>query len=66
MITTNNKNKKALLGRFMILPLLVIFICLFSFKMQNKLSLATPANIRVVIDAGHGGSFQRHDFQWCF
>ena len=57
MITKSNKNKKALIGRFMILPLLAFFICLFSFKLQNNLSILSPATIRVVIDPGHGGVF---------
>jgi beta-lactamase regulating signal transducer with metallopeptidase domain len=35
MITKNNKNKKTLLGRFMIFPILLIFICLFTFKLQT-------------------------------
>ncbi len=67
MITKTNKNKKALLGRFMILPLLLIFICLFSFKLQNTRSLLSPttlspATLRVVIDPGHGGVFNGTTF----
>ncbi len=57
MITNPNKNKKALLGRFMILPLVAVLICLFSFKMQNHFNLLNSKSIRVVIDAGHGGSY---------
>jgi len=57
MITRNNKNKRALLGRFMILPLLAILIGLFSFRIQNHFHLSRSKSIRVVIDAGHGGSF---------
>jgi N-acetylmuramoyl-L-alanine amidase len=67
MITKTNKNKKALLGRFMILPLLLIFICLFSFKLQNNRSALSPATLspailRVVIDPGHGGVFNGTTF----
>jgi N-acetylmuramoyl-L-alanine amidase len=62
MITKTNKNKRALLGRFMILPVLAIFICLFSFKLQNNRSLLAPATIRVVIDPGHGGIFNGTTF----
>jgi TonB family protein len=62
MITKNNKNKKSLLGRILILPLLLIFIALFSFKPNSNtlkpgsiLSVISPASIRVIIDPGHGG-----------
>ena len=57
MITRTHKYKKALLGRFMILPLIAMLICLFSFKLQNHFSLLPIKTIRVVIDAGHGGVF---------
>jgi N-acetylmuramoyl-L-alanine amidase len=57
MITKTNKNKKALLGRFMILPLIAILIGLFSFKITTRLSFAAAKAIRVVIDPGHGGLF---------
>ena len=57
MITNPNKNNKNLLGRVMFLPLAAILICLFSFKIQNHFSLLKSKSIRVVIDAGHGGSF---------
>jgi N-acetylmuramoyl-L-alanine amidase len=57
MITKSNKNKKALLGRFMILPVLALLICLFSFKIKTILPFHATKNIKVVIDAGHGGAF---------
>src|SRR5450755_4708130 len=56
MMMKAQKKKKNLLGRFMILPLIATIICLFSFKMQNQPHLFSNKNIRVVIDAGHGGS----------
>ncbi len=57
MITKIRKSNKALAGRLMILPLLAILIALFSFKIQNSFHLFKAKSIRVVIDAGHGGSF---------
>jgi N-acetylmuramoyl-L-alanine amidase len=67
MITKSKKQKAGLLGRFMILPLITILLGLFSFKMQNSLqgSLHPSSDkpIRVVIDAGHGGSFNGAQFQ---
>jgi N-acetylmuramoyl-L-alanine amidase len=57
MITKSNKNKKALMGRFMILPLLALLICLFSFKIKTILPFHATKNIKVVIDAGHGGAY---------
>ncbi len=58
MMTKSKKQKMGLVGRFMILPLIAILIGLFSFKMQNNLLHSTSAKpVRVVIDAGHGGSF---------
>jgi N-acetylmuramoyl-L-alanine amidase len=57
MITQSNKNKKALIGRFMILPLLTLLICLFSFKMKTILPFHAAKHIKVVVDAGHGGAF---------
>ena len=57
MITKSNKNKKALMGRFMILPVLAMLICLFSFKIKTILPFHATKNIKVVIDAGHGGAF---------
>ena len=55
MITKSQKSGKALLGRFMILPLVAILVCLFSFKMQNHFQTISNKPVRVVIDAGHGG-----------
>jgi N-acetylmuramoyl-L-alanine amidase len=58
MMTKSKKQKAGLLGRFMILPLITILIGLFSFKMQSNLLHSVSAKpVRVVIDAGHGGSF---------
>jgi TonB family protein len=59
---TKNKNKKTLLSRFLVLPVIAIFICLFSFKMQNSLSHFASPTIRVVIDPGHGGVFNGTTF----
>jgi TonB family protein len=56
MITKNNNNKKLALNRILILPLIAVVAGLFSFKMQNHF-FPSSKNIRVVIDAGHGGSF---------
>jgi len=61
MITKTNNNRKALLGRMLILPLIAVLAGLFSFKIQNHL-LPSSKNIRVVIDAGHGGSFNGTSF----
>ncbi|HET6999960.1 MAG TPA: N-acetylmuramoyl-L-alanine amidase, partial [Puia sp.] len=55
--TKSNKNKKALLGRLMILPLLALLICLFSFRLKTILHVHSAKNVRVVVDAGHGGAF---------
>ncbi len=57
MITKSNKNKKALMARFAILPFIAMLICLFSFKIKTILPFHNTKNIKVVIDAGHGGSF---------
>ena len=57
MITKSNKNKSALAGRLMILPLFAVLICLFSFKIKTVLQFHTAKTIKVVIDAGHGGVF---------
>ena len=57
MITQLKKNKKALTGRLMILPLLALLISLFSFKIKTILPFHAAKNIKVVIDAGHGGAF---------
>jgi TonB family protein len=58
MMTKSKKQKAGLVGRFMILPMITILIGLFSFKMQNNLLHSVSAKpVRVVIDAGHGGSF---------
>src|SRR5664279_362324 len=55
MITKSNKNKKPLIGRLMILPVFALLICLFSFKIKTILPFHAAKNIKVVIDAGHGG-----------
>lgn len=57
MITNSNKNKKNRIGRLMILPFLSLMICLFSFKMKTITMFHAEKNIKVVIDAGHGGIF---------
>jgi TonB family protein len=54
---TKKKNNPGISNRFMILPLLAFLVALFSFKMQNGLHLMSGKSMRVVIDAGHGGSF---------
>jgi TonB family protein len=53
MITKSNKN--SLPGRILVLPLIALLVCLFSFKIQNHFPLHTFRTMRVVIDAGHGG-----------
>jgi len=55
MMTKSPKNSKGLLGRFMILPLILILLGMFSFKLRNPVYLHSNKTIRVVIDAGHGG-----------
>jgi TonB family protein len=57
MITKSNKNKKTLMGRLMILPVIALLISLFSFKMTTVLQLHPGNNIKVIIDPGHGGVF---------
>jgi N-acetylmuramoyl-L-alanine amidase len=57
MITRIRNNKRALLGRLMILPLIAVLIGLFSFKIGNHFRREKIKSVRVVIDAGHGGSF---------
>jgi N-acetylmuramoyl-L-alanine amidase len=61
MITRTNKNRKNRFTRLMILPLIAVLAGLFSFKMQNHFFHSSKA-IRVVIDAGHGGSFTGSEF----
>ncbi|HEY4155582.1 MAG TPA: TonB family protein [Puia sp.] len=59
MITTNKNIRSGLLRRMMILPVIALLLGLFAFKLQNH-SLLFPAktkNVRVVIDAGHGGIY---------
>jgi TonB family protein len=57
MISNSGKSKTNTLGRLMVLPLILALTCLFSFRLQNHYSIFTPARIRVVIDAGHGGAY---------
>ncbi|HXB30549.1 MAG TPA: M56 family metallopeptidase, partial [Puia sp.] len=57
MMTKSKKQKAGLVGRFMILPMIAILTGLFSFKMHNIVHPSSVKPIRVVIDAGHGGSF---------
>jgi N-acetylmuramoyl-L-alanine amidase len=57
MITKSAKNKNTLFGRLMILPLVALLICLFSFKINSHLPFMKAKTIRVVIDPGHGGIF---------
>ncbi|MFI5192581.1 MAG: N-acetylmuramoyl-L-alanine amidase [Chitinophagales bacterium] len=59
MITKNKKIKSGLLGRMMVLPVVVLLLGLFAFKLQNHslLSLTKIKTIRVVVDAGHGGVY---------
>jgi N-acetylmuramoyl-L-alanine amidase len=57
MITRIKNNKRALFARLMILPLIAVLIGLFSFKIGSHFSRVTNKFVRVVIDAGHGGSF---------
>jgi N-acetylmuramoyl-L-alanine amidase len=62
MITKSNKNKKAMMGRLMILPIVTLLICLFSFKMNKQLIFHSQKTIKVVIDPGHGGVFTGTQF----
>ncbi len=58
MITHAHKNRKNLLARLLIIPILTVLVCLFSFKSEKRFTLSAPKTIRVVIDAGHSASFQ--------
>jgi N-acetylmuramoyl-L-alanine amidase len=67
MMTKSKKRKAGLLGRFMILPLITILIGIFSFKMHsNLIHSISDKPIRVVIDAGHGGSFTGTQYNGVF
>jgi N-acetylmuramoyl-L-alanine amidase len=57
MMTRSQKSKKNWMGRLMILPLVTTLIALFSFKISHPFQIKTGRTIRVVVDAGHGGSF---------
>jgi TonB family protein len=57
MITKNKNNKRALLGRLMILPLIAALSGIFSFNGASHFHRVNSKSVRVVIDAGHGGSF---------
>ncbi|RYG27694.1 MAG: N-acetylmuramoyl-L-alanine amidase [Chitinophagaceae bacterium] len=55
MVTTFNKSKAGLFGKWMALP--VMLILLASFSLRKKEVVNTPhATFTVMIDAGHGGS----------
>jgi N-acetylmuramoyl-L-alanine amidase len=58
MMTRSPKSKKTWMGRLMILPLLTALIALFSFKISHPFQIKSGRTIRVVVDAGHGGSFE--------
>jgi N-acetylmuramoyl-L-alanine amidase len=62
MITKSNKNKKAMMGRLLIVPLIALLISLFSFKMNKQLLFHSQKTIKVVIDPGHGGVFTGTQF----
>ena len=55
MMTKSTNPGKSLFTRMMIIPLLILTIGLFSFRKNHLLS--HDKTIRVVVDAGHGGSF---------
>jgi TonB family protein len=57
MITKNKNNKRALLSRLMILPMIATLTGLFSFNGASHFHRVNSKSVRVVIDAGHGGSF---------
>ena len=59
MMTTCKKTKPDRLGRMMTLPVIVLLLGLFAFKLQihPALLLHSPKTIRMVVDAGHGGSY---------
>ena len=57
MITRMKNNKGRLLPRLMALPLILVLAGLLSFKVSNHLSPVSSKTVRVVVDAGHGGSF---------
>jgi TonB family protein len=56
---TNKKCRSGLLGRLMILPLVLLLTGLFAFRFQGRSlhGILASKTIRVVVDAGHGGSF---------
>ena len=57
MMTKSGNNQPGLLGRLLFLPLALLLISLFSFKIQNHFGGRNSKTIRVVIDAGHGGNY---------
>ncbi len=57
MITQTQKNRKSLLARFLIIPMITALVCLFSFKSEKRLTPGGPETVRVIIDPGHGGEF---------
>ena len=57
MITHAHKNRKSLMARLLIIPIITALICLFSFKSEKRFTLTAPKTIRVVIDAGHSATF---------
>lgn len=64
MLTNLTKPRYSYARRLMVLPLLAGVVMLFAFRVQNtlatpraiKINLSTSAPIKVVIDAGHGGT----------
>lgn len=60
MITIRSKKiRNSLTGRMMILPVITLLLALFAFKItSHPLHLLSVENhIRVVVDAGHGGTY---------
>ena len=55
MLTKNQNPRVNYFGRILVLPLAVIVIALFSFKVRNSHAIYQGKKITVVIDAGHGG-----------
>ena len=58
MITHSHKNRKSVMARLLIIPIITTLVCLFSFKSEKRFTLTAPKTTRVVIDAGHSAMFQ--------
>ncbi|MFI5154782.1 MAG: N-acetylmuramoyl-L-alanine amidase [Chitinophagales bacterium] len=56
MITKNNSLQKNYLSRLMILPVLLFLSIVFAFRFIPNQGFSSSKTIKVIVDAGHGGS----------